>query len=139
MTISGDPSGILTALHLIFSKITNETKEKDPSFSGLPIQVLLPNGVVGGIIGKGGATIQNFQVDSGAAIKIQPKEQQLPGATLRIVSITGLLDQQLRAVALIITNVVQDANYADSSASPIAYGTGVGSSAPMPFGQPQVG
>eukprot|EP00244_Chara_vulgaris_P003392 TRINITY_DN1614_c0_g1_i4.p1 TRINITY_DN1614_c0_g1~~TRINITY_DN1614_c0_g1_i4.p1 ORF type:complete len:367 (-),score=24.60 TRINITY_DN1614_c0_g1_i4:484-1527(-) len=121
--LSGSVSAILTALHLILSKISSEDSGGSPPDTSKTSQVrlIVPNAVCGGIIGKGGATIRSFVEDSGANIKLSSQDQALPGVTDRVVTITGTLDQQLRAVALIVTKMSEDPNYLLYANMPISY------------------
>eukprot|EP00245_Coleochaete_scutata_P001343 TRINITY_DN11648_c0_g1_i1.p1 TRINITY_DN11648_c0_g1~~TRINITY_DN11648_c0_g1_i1.p1 ORF type:complete len:342 (-),score=57.17 TRINITY_DN11648_c0_g1_i1:557-1582(-) len=122
--LSGTVSAILTALHLIVSKILSELQESnstDTSNKPSHIRLIVPNAMCGAIIGKGGATIRSFVEDSGAAIKLTSQEQSLPGMTDRIVTITGTLEQQLRAVALIVTKMSEDPHYSLYANMPISY------------------
>ncbi|GBG80468.1 hypothetical protein CBR_g30931 [Chara braunii] len=121
--LSGSVSAILTALHLILSKISTEDSGGSPPDTNKTSQVrlIVPNAVCGGIIGKGGATIRSFVEDSGANIKLSSQDQALPGVTDRVVTITGTLDQQLRAVALIVTKMSEDPNYLLYANMPISY------------------
>jgi RNA-binding protein Nova len=62
-----------------------------------------------------------FVEDSGANIKLSSQDQSIPGVSDRIVTITGTLDQQLRAVALILTKLIEDPNYSQYVNTPISY------------------
>lgn len=64
--------------------------------------------------------------DCRANIKLSSQDQTIVGMTDRVVTITGTLDQQLRAVALIISKLSEDPNYAQYASAPISYpGTNV--------------
>jgi RNA-binding protein Nova len=45
----------------------------------------------------------------------------IPGVSDGIVTITGTLEQQLRAVALILTKLIEDPNYSQYVNTPISY------------------
>jgi hypothetical protein len=62
-----------------------------------------------------------FVEDSGANIKLSSQDQSIPGVSDRIVTITGTLEQQLRAVALILTKLIEDPNYSQYVNTPISY------------------
>ncbi|PNY03542.1 RNA-binding protein nova-1-like, partial [Trifolium pratense] len=66
------------------------------------VRLIVPNGSCGGIIGKGGATIRSFIEDSQAGIKISPQDNSYYGHNDRVVTLTGTLDEQMRAIDLII-------------------------------------
>eukprot|EP00899_Mesostigma_viride_P029329 jgi/Mesvir1/9581/Mv25619-RA.1 len=115
--LSGTVKSILTALHLVLTKINSE----DGSSGHSSVRLVVPNMVCGAIIGKGGATIRTFSEDSGASIKLSSQDQNMPGVTDRVVTITGTVDQQLRAVALIVTKISEDPNYSVYASLPLAY------------------
>ena len=64
---------------------------------------------------------RGFVEESNASIKLSPLEQSLPGVNDRIVTITGTLDQQLRAAALIVTKLSEDPNYHQYASTSLAY------------------
>ncbi|GAQ83784.1 RNA-binding protein Nova-1 [Klebsormidium nitens] len=120
--LSGTINAILTALHLILSKImTEEAGGGDISQKTSQVKLIVPNAVCGGIIGKGGATIRAYVEDSAANIKLSGQDQAVPGVTDRIVTITGKLEQQMRAVALILAKMTEDPNYMLYSNMPLSY------------------
>ncbi|KAH8943915.1 hypothetical protein BDL97_13G080400 [Sphagnum fallax] len=123
ISISGIGSEVLTALHLILGKILNEIEEdhEGQDLKTNQVKLIVPSNVCGAIIGKGGATIKMFVEDSGANIKLSSQDQSIPGVSDRIVTITGTLDQQLRAVALILTKLIEDPNYSQYVNTPISY------------------
>lgn len=59
--------------------------------------------------------------DSAANIKLSGQDQAVPGVTDRIVTITGKLEQQMRAVALILAKMTEDPNYMLYSNMPLSY------------------
>ncbi|KAL3681008.1 hypothetical protein R1sor_023964 [Riccia sorocarpa] len=120
--ISGTVSEILTALNLILSKILSEAEDgEEGDHKSNQVRLIVPNNVCGAIIGKGGATIKAFVEDSGANIKLSSQEQTIPGVSDRMVTITGTLEKQLRAVDSIISKLSEDPNYAQYASSPISY------------------
>ncbi|BBN14085.1 RNA-binding protein Nova [Marchantia polymorpha subsp. ruderalis] len=120
--ISGTVSEILTALHLILSKILNEAEdENEGDQKSNQVRLIVPNNVCGAIIGKGGSTIKAFVEDSGANIKLSSHDQTIPGVSDRMVTITGTLEKQLRAVDSIISKLSEDPNYAQYANAPISY------------------
>lgn len=161
LLVTGSVNGILTALHLILSKLLMEDPsalESDPLqvepaeegvIDGEKLKLVVPSALCGGLIGKSGATIQSYVEDSGANIKLSSQDQMMPGVNERIITITGSLEQQLRAVALIINKMSDDPNfpmhssvllsYPGSSGSPMNQGpsshgnfTGMSPMGPMP-------
>mmetsp|Transcript_21593 Transcript_21593/g.30011 ORF Transcript_21593/g.30011 Transcript_21593/m.30011 type:complete len:389 (-) Transcript_21593:200-1366(-) len=128
LLLTGSVNAILTALHLILSKLlAEEPASMDDSSMGSPsstttiVKLVVPSAVCGGIIGKGGSTIRSYVEDSGAAIKLSGQDLQVPGVHERIITITGTLEQQLRAVALIVTKMAEDPNFPVHSSVTLAY------------------
>jgi len=97
----------------------SSTKE-DGLDSPTQLKIVMPAAVCGAIIGRGGETIRSFGEDSGASISVSPQERggaragdpRTPSpAPDRIVTVTGGVNQILRAVALVVTTVAEDPNY----------------------------
>lgn len=146
LLLTGSVNAILTALHLILSKLLAE----DPGLAAAPVdgvkdgekvKLAVPSAVCGGIIGKGGSTIRSYVEDSGANIKLSGQDAMTPGVNERIITITGTLEQQLRAVALIINKMSEDPNFPMHSSSLLSYppagaavasGVGVGMQSAFP-------
>lgn len=147
IVLTGTVSAILTALHLILSKIRaedakalsegsgNSIHDEDPPSKG-QIRLVVPNSVCGAVIGKAGGTIKSFMEDSGAAIKLSSQEASPPGITDRLVTVAGTLEQQLRAVALVLTKISEEPMYAQYGTAPLAYKVLAGG--PMPVGSRQM-
>lgn len=132
LLLTGTVNAILTALHLILSKLLAEEpaglegQAAPPSAlmavqagTSTVVKLVVPSAVCGGIIGKAGATIRSYQEDSGAHIKLS--SQMVPGVHERVITITGTLEQQLRAVALIITKMAEDPNFPMHSSINLSY------------------
>ena len=86
------------------------------------LRLLVPTPLCGAIIGKGGATIRSFAEDSRAAITVSPQDKQPLGIPDRVLRITGAQDQLLRAVALLLTKLVESPNYTRFTTSNVSYG-----------------
>ncbi|GHP02038.1 hypothetical protein PPROV_000079400 [Pycnococcus provasolii] len=130
LVLTGSVNSILTALHLILSKLlAEESSTGAAGVTSMPVKLVVPNAVCGGIIGKGGATIRSFVDDSGAQIKISSQDATPVGVTDRIITVTGTLEQQLRAVALTVTKMAEDPSYPMYAAMPINY-SAVGPASP---------
>ncbi|KZV34609.1 RNA-binding protein Nova-2-like [Dorcoceras hygrometricum] len=102
--VSGMVDDVLKAVELIFSKLLDEFYvaeggEVDPESK---IRLVVPNSSCGGIIGKGGAIIRSLIEDSQAGIKISPQDNYFPGLHDRLVTVTGTLREQMRAIELIL-------------------------------------
>jgi KH domain len=52
-------------------------------------QILVPDPMVGSILGRGGRALSDLQVQSGTRIKISQRGEYMPGTRLRIVTIQG--------------------------------------------------
>lgn len=121
--ISGMVDEILKALDLILSKLLDEYIVDDDSEAEprSKFRVVVPNGSCGGIIGKGGSIIKTFIEDSGAGIKISPQDNTLPGFHDRLVTVTGTLNEQLRATELILHKLAEDTSYMQAMDAPFSY------------------
>ncbi|XP_057798853.1 protein BTR1-like isoform X2 [Salvia miltiorrhiza] len=121
--VSGRVDDILKAVDLIMSKLMDEFYvedggQVDPESK---IRLVVPNSSCGGIIGKGGAIIRSLIEDSRATIKISPQDNFYPGLHDRLVTVGGALDEQMRAIDLIIQKLVEDQHYLQSANAPFPY------------------
>ncbi|KAI3458774.1 hypothetical protein Pfo_015575 [Paulownia fortunei] len=121
--VSGTVDDILKAVDLILSKLLDEFYvqdggEIDPESK---IRLVVPNSSCGGIIGKGGAIIRSLIEDSRATIKISPQDNYYPGLHDRLVTVTGALGEQMRAIELILLKLVEDQYYHQSTNAPFPY------------------
>ncbi|KAJ1435809.1 K-like proteiny domain [Sesbania bispinosa] len=121
--VSGAINEILRAVELILSKLLNELHSEDDNDAEpkTKVRLIVPNGSCGGIIGKGGATIRSFIEDSRAGIKISPQDNNYYGQNDRLVTLTGTLDEQMRAIDLIVSKLAEDPQYSQSMNSPFSY------------------
>lgn len=114
LLVSGTVNQLLTALHLVLSKLKAEpgalraVQAKDGE--AIQLRMLVHSRLCGTLIGKGGATIRSFNEDSRAVFNISPPPT-LPGLTERIVKITGDVDELMRAVALVVTKLSENPDY----------------------------
>ena len=92
------------------------------------MKLIIPNAACGAIVGKEGATIRSFIEDSGAAIKLSSKDAAPPGVSDRVVSITGTLEQALRATALVVTRATEESTYPTAIPRPYTYAATAGAS-----------
>ncbi|KAL3520789.1 hypothetical protein ACH5RR_018938 [Cinchona calisaya] len=72
------------------------------------VRFLLSNAEAGSVIGKGGSTINDFQTQSGARIQLSRNFEFFPGTSDRIVMVSGIIDDVLRAVDLILTKLLDE-------------------------------
>ncbi|CAN6566801.1 unnamed protein product [Malus baccata var. baccata] len=121
--ISGTINEIVKAVDLVLAKLlselhSEETEEVEPRTK---LRLVVPNSSCGGIIGKGGSTIKSFIEESQAGIKISPQDNNYFGLNDRLVTVTGSLDEQMRAVDLIVSKLAEDSHYAQSMNAPFSY------------------
>jgi polyribonucleotide nucleotidyltransferase len=78
----------------------------EPAPAEVTLRLLLPNNMVGSIIGKGGATIKEITQQSGARIHINHNDD----ATMveRLVAVLGTYEQAVHAQRLIATRVQEE-------------------------------
>ncbi|XP_073293230.1 protein BTR1 isoform X2 [Primulina huaijiensis] len=121
--VSGMVDEVLKAVELIFSKLLDEfyAAEGDEVDPESKIRLIVPNSSCGGIIGKGGAIIRSLIEDSRAGIKISPQDNYFPGLHDRLVTVTGTLREQMRAIELILLKLVADSYYNQSVNAPFSY------------------
>ncbi|KAF5200504.1 Rna-binding protein nova-1 [Thalictrum thalictroides] len=121
--VSGGIDEILNAVELILGKLVGEVNVEDGhDFDPrAKVRLIVPNSSCGGIIGKGGATIKSFIEDSHAGIKISPQDNSYSGLNDRLVTLTGSLDEQIRAIYLILTRLAEDSYYSQSMNAPFSY------------------
>ncbi|XP_057471658.1 protein BTR1-like isoform X2 [Actinidia eriantha] len=123
--VSGTIDETLKAVNLILAKLLNEFYVEDGDGDGdeprSKLRLIVPNSSCGGIIGKGGTTIKSFVEESQAGIKISPQDNNYLGLSDRLVTVTGTLDEQMRAIELILTKLAEDHHYAQSYGAPFPY------------------
>lgn len=75
---------------------------------------LISSAAAGSIIGKGGATISEFQEQSNARIQLSRNNEFFPGTADRVLSVSGPVNQVLTALHLIVGKVKSEDAVADS-------------------------
>ncbi|KAK6136134.1 hypothetical protein DH2020_030107 [Rehmannia glutinosa] len=148
-SVIGKVDDILKAVDLILSKLLDEDGGETVPES--KIRLVVPNSSCGGLIGKGGSIIRkdwrtgsgkwklrkdkrkgsggggsrpkwrSLIEDSRASIKISPQDNYYPGLHDRLVTVTGALAEQMRAVELILLKLVEDQYYHQSGNTPFPY------------------
>ncbi|KAK9822677.1 hypothetical protein WJX81_007706 [Elliptochloris bilobata] len=122
---SGTVNQVLTALHLVLTKIQGEQAVAESMMArdgkSTQLRLLVPAALCGAVIGKGGATIRGFAEDSKAAITVSSQDKQPPGVLDRVVRVTGGPEQLLRAVALLLTKLAENPNYARFTSATVSY------------------
>ncbi|KAK1265868.1 hypothetical protein QJS04_geneDACA000264 [Acorus gramineus] len=121
--LSGGFDEVMKAMELIFMKLLSEVQAEDgDDVDGrMKVRLVVPNSSCGGIIGKGGSTIKSFIEESQAGIKISPQDNNYVGLNDRLVTLTGSLDEQMRAIYLILSRLSEDMHYSQSISSPFPY------------------
>ena len=72
------------------------------------IKLLIPGPAAGSIIGKGGSTINEFQIQTGARIQLSRNNETFPGTTDRLVTLGGTAQAILGAMHLMISKLIAD-------------------------------
>ncbi|PSS05056.1 hypothetical protein CEY00_Acc20919 [Actinidia chinensis var. chinensis] len=121
--VSGTIGETLKAMDLILAKLLTEfyMEDGDADEPRSKLRLIVPNSSCGGILGKGGATIKSFVEESQAGIKISPQDNNYLGLSDRLVTVAGTLDEQMRAIELILTKLGEDHHYAQSYGAPFPY------------------
>ncbi|THU61518.1 hypothetical protein C4D60_Mb07t24150 [Musa balbisiana] len=118
--ISGTLSEVMKAMELILEKLLSQVEESNDVEGRSKIRLIVPNSSCGAIIGKGGSTIKSFVEDSHAGIKISPQDNNA-GLNDRLVTLTGSFEEQMRAIFLILSKLIEDAHYPQTLNSPFPY------------------
>jgi RNA-binding protein Nova len=119
--VSGQFDDVIKAMDLVLEKLMAEAEESNEAEARPKFRLVVPNSSCGGIIGKGGATIKSFIEDSHAGIKISPQDNNFVGLHDRLVTITGPLNTQMRAIYLILNKLSEDVHYPPNLSSPFPY------------------
>ncbi|XP_039037425.1 protein BTR1-like isoform X3 [Hibiscus syriacus] len=121
--VSGTVDEILKVMELILEKLLNELnlEDNDDAKPRTKVRLIVPNSSCGSIIGKGGATIKSFIEDSQAGIKISPQDNNFYGLNDRLVTLTGTLDEQMRAIELVLSKLSEDPHYSQAINAPFSY------------------
>jgi len=121
--ISGAINETLKAVELVLAKLLSEihAEEGDDVEPRTKVRLIVPNSSCGGIIGKAGSTIKSFIEESQAGIKISPQDNNYYGLNDRLVTVTGTLDEQMRAIDLILSKLAEDPHYSQSMNAPFSY------------------
>ncbi|XVF83003.1 hypothetical protein PTKIN_Ptkin16aG0097800 [Pterospermum kingtungense] len=134
--VSGTIDDVLKAMELILAKLLNELniEDNDDVEPRTKVRLIVPNSSCGSIIGKGGATIKSFIEDSQAGIKISPQDNNFYGLNDRLVTLTGTLDEQMRAIDLILSKLCEDPHYSQAIHAPFSYAATYNSMSYAPTG-----
>lgn len=72
------------------------------------IRFLVSNAAAGSVIGKGGSTINDFQSQTGARIQLSRNHEFFPGTTDRIIMVSGIINEILKAMELVLTKLLSE-------------------------------
>jgi len=72
------------------------------------IKFLVSNLDAGCVIGRGGSTITEFQSLSGARIQLSRNHEFFPGTSERIIMISGVIDEIMKATELILKKLANE-------------------------------
>ncbi|WZZ62670.1 hypothetical protein YC2023_062777 [Brassica napus] len=123
VVMSGTTVQVLTAFQLVLAKLHCQLQAEDGSDVELRrTRVVIPHSSCGSIIGKGGATIRFFIENSKAGIKISPLDFELSD---RLLTLSGTMEEQMRAIALILTKLTEEDDYSQQMHSPNSYRKGL--------------
>ncbi|WOH02421.1 hypothetical protein DCAR_0521810 [Daucus carota subsp. sativus] len=123
--VSGTVNNVLKGVELILDKLLNEfCLEEGDAEPRSKVRLVVPNSSCGGIIGKGGATIKSFIEESQAGIKISPQDNSYAGISDRLVTVAGTIEEQMRAIDLILSKLSEDSYYIQSMSTPFPYAAG---------------
>lgn len=64
---------------------------------------------------------RSFVDESQAGIKISPQDNNYAGLSDRLVTVVGVIDEQMRAIELILSKLSEDPYYAQSMSTPFPY------------------
>ncbi|CAN1258263.1 Protein BTR1 [Linum perenne] len=136
--ISGNIDDVLKAMDLVLAKLLSELHTEDDvdAEPRMKVRLIVPNGSCGSIIGKGGAIIKSFIEESQAGIKISPLDHNFYGLNDRLVTLTGTLDEQMRAIDLILSKLIDDSHYSQNMHAPFSYVAYVATAAYNPVSYP---
>ncbi|KAL7746654.1 PAB1 binding protein [Sorochytrium milnesiophthora] len=95
MTIIGTIDVVAKATALACRKINESALKTAPGAqdvenTAVTLRLLVPNHMMGGVIGKGGSSIRKIQEESNA--RVSASEEPLPGSTERVVTVIGVPD-----------------------------------------------
>ncbi|PNT75255.1 hypothetical protein BRADI_1g29160v3 [Brachypodium distachyon] len=106
--VSGLFNQLMDAMELILERLVYQGDQVIDSKA--TIALVVPSVCCGALIGKGGATLKAITQKASAGIKISPQDNSY-GLHDRLVTITGSLDNQLRAIFLILSKLLEDVLY----------------------------
>lgn len=120
----GALENVVTALHMVAQRVAEiESREEEHPSSTMKITLIIPDGQVGCLIGKGGANIKGFRDKSGASVKMS--DMPLDGSSEKSFSVRGSKEQVLEVLALACQQLYENRDRAKSRI-PYVPGSSVG-------------
>ncbi|XP_008794247.2 protein BTR1-like [Phoenix dactylifera] len=98
-------------------RLRPETPSPDSREKPTYIRFLVSNIAAGCIIGKGGSTITEFQSQSGARIQLSRNHEFYPGTTDRIIMVSGVTSEIIKAMELILEKLLTEAEESNDAES----------------------
>eukprot|EP00048_Salpingoeca_helianthica_P008766 m.125949 g.125949 ORF g.125949 m.125949 type:complete len:450 (+) comp14682_c1_seq2:85-1434(+) len=98
-TIECTRVGTLAVLERLFN---NPELPPEPADVSRQIRLAVPSSASGSLIGRGGEVIRRIQDQSGVRCQLTQKEQEIPGVSERLVTLTGTLAQLKHAIGMVI-------------------------------------
>ncbi|URE44899.1 KH domain [Musa troglodytarum] len=114
--LDGVPSSAVKALVLVFERLIEEESENDDEdetskkLSTVSARLLVLSGQVGCVLGKGGSVIKQMSTDSGAQIRILPRDKLPLCASQQdeIVQVTGGVESVKKALHLVAQQLLDN-------------------------------
>lgn len=91
----------------VLSEDNDETENQRFGKKRVYLKVLVPQSIIGAVIGKGGKVISELQEQSGARIKISQSADYFPGSSDRTVMVSGSLGEVLEAQKLLWEKIAE--------------------------------
>ena len=85
---------------------------------GFTLKFLISPSAAGSVIGKGGATINEFQAQTGARIQLSRNREVFPGTNDRVVMLSGDLMSILKVLHMILSKLVAEGEGIDRMGQP---------------------
>ncbi|KAM7195115.1 hypothetical protein V8F20_007665 [Naviculisporaceae sp. PSN 640] len=123
LTVSGVVDAVAKAFGLIIRTLNNEplTDASSAHSKTYPLRLLVPNILIGSIIGKGGARIKEIQEASGA--RLNASDSVLPLSTERSLVVMGVADAVHIATYYVASTLLEQLNERFGGPAASAYAT----------------
>lgn len=112
-------SSVHNALLLVFENFfegereTEDTNEESNGSATVTLRLLVLSGQVGCLLGRGGSVIKQMSAESGAQIRVLPRDKlpQCASSADEVVQITGLTDAVKKAIKIVADQILQNASH----------------------------